>query len=590
MAGEDDERRQLEDAFDDMERHFGSGDRGGRGAGHAPSPENLGHGLEEDLLPPGWAPDVDALQLDEGDQGAPAAAGAGRPLGPDEDEEVERVESEDQARSASAVTPPEPDTEPDTGEIAWGPDAGPESDLPEEETTIWRGEPGEMGGEDWRRVRDVLGEEEGEEEGPDFGRPAPYPGSQGPEAYVPGEDRGTDRDHDLTLDDLKKAPPEYRDLPGVYEATVAPEGGDSGPAEPPEAEEEVVAPEEPDWDEPDIAEVEAAADLLAYEFRDASEPEEVEKELLADLDRPAGPRTVRVGPEGLTGPTWEEPTSRVVMAEPVTPSLAGRDMPAALLTAAALAAAALISLAVSKAAFAAVASLVVLLGQAELYGAMTKRGHQPATALGLVVGGLVLAGAYLKGEAAMLFFVALGLVLSFLWYMAAAPKSREGAIGNIGTTMLGIVYVPFLAGYMLVILSQPNSGRATMMAVLGLTFLYDVAAYVIGSFWGARALAPTISPKKSWEGLFGATVITVTVAIAVLPSVNPIDSVTRAVGLAIVVILFAPLGDLAESAIKRDLGVKDMGSVLPGHGGILDRIDSVLFVAPAAFYFMRLVF
>jgi phosphatidate cytidylyltransferase len=576
MAGEEDERgRQFEDAFDDLERYFSSGDRvgraedretpssgGGTGGGRmgGPAPDRTEPGLEEDLLPPDWAPDVGSLHLDEEEQPPrptppPPAPPPDRPSvdrGAEEEEEEEPIEPE-----VEAALPEEPS----------------EDETAEDETAVWRGEPGEMGGDDWRRVRDVLGEEEADE----------------PVDLTPGPADSPEEGHELTLDDLKKAPPEYRDLPGVYEATVAPEGGEPEAAAPPEAEEEVVAPE-PDWDEPDIAEVEAAADQLAYEFRDASEPEEVEKDLLADLDRPGGPRTVRVGPEGLTGPTWEEPTSRVVMAEPVTPSEGPRDMPAALLTAAVLAAAALISLAVSKAAFAVVAGLVVLLGQAELYGAMSKRGHQPATALGLVVGGLVLAGAYLKGEAAMLFFVALGLVLSFLWYMAATPKSREGAIGNIGTTILGIVYVPFLAGYMLVILSQPNSGRALMLAVLGLTFLFDVVAYGVGSLYGARALAPTISPKKSWEGLLGAAVVTFAVAIAGLASIDPIDTWGRAAGLWLLVVVFAPLGDLAESAIKRDLGVKDMGSVLPGHGGILDRIDSVLFVAPAAFYFMRLVF
>jgi phosphatidate cytidylyltransferase len=266
-----------------------------------------------------------------------------------------------------------------------------------------------------------------------------------------------------------------------------------------------------------------------------------------------------------------------------------RNLPAAVLTAAILAAVALISLAVAKAAFAAVAGAVVLLGQAELYATMQRKGHQPATALGLVIGGFTLAGAYLKGEQAMAFFVVLGLMLSFLWYMAALPKAREGALAHIGSTLLGVLYVPFLAGFILVILAQAESGRALMLAVLGLTFVYDIAAFLFGSFWGSRALAPTISPKKSWEGLFGATVVTFALAVAILPSIEPLTLV-KSVGLAIIVALFAPLGDLAESAIKRDLGVKDMGSLLPGHGGVLDRIDSVLFVAPAAFYFLRLIF
>jgi phosphatidate cytidylyltransferase len=220
---------------------------------------------------------------------------------------------------------------------------------------------------------------------------------------------------------------------------------------------------------------------------------------------------------------------------------------------------------------------------------MQRKGHQPATALGLVIGAFALAGAYLKGEQAMLFFVVLGLMLSFLWYMAAAPKAREGALAHMGSTIFGVLYVPFLAGFILLIVAQPRSGRALMLAVLGLTFIYDIAAFLFGSWSGRRPLAPTISPKKSWEGLFGATVVVFALAIAILPSIDPLD-LLKSVGLALVVAVFAPLGDLAESAIKRDLGVKDMGSILPGHGGVLDRIDSVLFVAPAAFYFLRLIF
>jgi phosphatidate cytidylyltransferase len=468
-----------------------------------------------------------------------------------------------------------------------------------------------MTGEDWTRLRDALGEDQGDE-------PESAPGRQaaeseedlfGPDrdedyedATVEAEVENEDR-HELSLEDLKKAPPEYEELPRAEEVEGAgdregpdradvsdkegarPAAGEGGGLVPP-----APAPEEPYWDEPDMADVEAAADNLAASLGGARAPGRVEEELLADMEEaPEGPRTVRVGGvEPLTGPTWEEPTSRPVMPEQAPPE-PGRNLPAAVLTAAVLAAVVLISLALAKGLFAIVAGAVVLLGQAELYATMQRKGHQPATALGLVIGGFTLAGAYLKGEQAMAFFVVIGLMLSFLWYMAAVPKAREGAVAHIGSTMLGVLYVPFLAGFILVTLAQAGSGRALMLAVLGLTFVYDIAAFGFGWYGGRRPLAPTISPKKSWEGLFGATVVTFALAVAVLPSIDPLD-VLKSVGLAIIVAVFAPLGDLAESAIKRDLGVKDMGSILPGHGGVLDRIDSVLFVAPAAFYYLRLVF
>jgi phosphatidate cytidylyltransferase len=173
--------------------------------------------------------------------------------------------------------------------------------------------------------------------------------------------------------------------------------------------------------------------------------------------------------------------------------------------------------------------------------------------------------------------------------MTSPAKARTGSLANIGVTLLGVVYLPFLASYIVLILTQQASGRSLMLAVLGLTFLYDVAAFGIGSVYGSRPLAPTVSPKKSWEGLIGATLVTVIMSMVAVPAIGPM-TLMRAVGLAVVICIFAPLGDLAESAIKRDLGVKDMGSIMPGHGGFLDRIDSVLFVAPAAFYFLRVIF
>ncbi|HYT30732.1 MAG TPA: phosphatidate cytidylyltransferase, partial [Actinomycetota bacterium] len=395
-----------------------------------------------------------------------------------------------------------------------------------------------------------------------------------------------------------------------------------GPAEPGEPHVHVLG--EPE--EPSLADVEAMADNLAEEFRRSQatadeppsdqppertgdpdepvgtgsrlpdifdddvlagfEPEEPPP-LMAPEEPPRGPRTVKVGqPEDLTGPAWEEPTSRTVTREPSGPDRMGRNLPAAVLTGAVLVAAALISIALARWAFAIVAGGVVLLAQAELYATMQRKGHHPATALGLVLGGLVLAGGYLRGEPGMLMVLALSVVFSFLWFMATAPKARVDVVSNVSVTLFGLMYVPFLAGYYLVILEGTGS-RLLLLAILGLTFANDVAAFAAGKLWGRRPLAPTISPKKSVEGLIGATAVTLLLASPI--SVGLVDSWSRAVALGLVVAVFAPLGDLAESVLKRDLGVKDMGSILPGHGGMLDRIDSVLFVAPAAFYFLRLI-
>jgi phosphatidate cytidylyltransferase len=174
---------------------------------------------------------------------------------------------------------------------------------------------------------------------------------------------------------------------------------------------------------------------------------------------------------------------------------------------------------------------------------------------------------------------------------------RKGTLQNIGLTIMNVAYVPLLASYLIVTLVAGGAdGKALVVAVIGLTFIYDTAAFLVGSVWGGsffqRPLAPNTSPKKSIEGLIGATFVTIIVSVALVPSfIEPFEGLKiESFFLAIVIAAAATFGDLAESLIKRDLGIKDMGSVLPGHGGALDRIDSLLFVAPAAFLFFRLVF
>jgi phosphatidate cytidylyltransferase len=265
-------------------------------------------------------------------------------------------------------------------------------------------------------------------------------------------------------------------------------------------------------------------------------------------------------------------------------------MPTRFLTGILLAGLAMGAIWLGEGAFAIFAGLVVLFAQGELYLALQKHHFQPATALGLVGGALILAAGYYRGEGAMLAVTALATFMTFLWYMTVPPQHRRNILSNVALTIFGIAYIPLLAAYALAVLKLPVYGQELTVAIIGLTFVYDSAAFGVGYFWGSRPLAPNVSPKKSWEGAIGATLITIGVAVGVVaPYVDLLDTVGRSVGLALVVAVFAPLGDLSESLLKRDLGIKDMGGVLPGHGGVLDRIDSVLFVAPAAFIYLRLI-
>jgi phosphatidate cytidylyltransferase len=355
-------------------------------------------------------------------------------------------------------------------------------------------------------------------------------------------------------------------------------------------------------DAPDIEAVEAAADHFAESVRDevqvepeAPAPQPTEEVAIAQLlgeeggaDEAETSRPVRVGAEGFGGPSWQEPTAIEVGAEPERAG-PGRDVPTAFLTGLVLVGLAVGAILIGPGAFAIFAGIVVLFAQGEFYLAVQKRHYQPATALGLVSGALILGAGYYRGENAMLAIMALSLFATFLWYMTVPARHRRNVVSNIAITVLGVAYIPLLAAYALAVLKLPD-GEGLTLSIIGLTFVYDTAAFGVGYFWGSRPLAPNISPKKSWEGAIGATLVVIAVAVGVVGSwVSLLDTVPRSVGLAVVVALFAPLGDLAESLLKRDLEIKDMGGILPGHGGVLDRIDSVLFVAPAAFIYLRMI-
>lgn len=341
---------------------------------------------------------------------------------------------------------------------------------------------------------------------------------------------------------------------------------------------------------------ETAGDLLDELSGAEPYPADEEEDTFAAMADEEPSRTVLVGAEGLGGPSWQEPASVEVGAD-LDRRGSERDVPAAFLTGILLAAAAIVALLVGEGVFAIFAAIVALVAQGELYGVMVAHHRQPATAVGLVSGALVLAGAYYHLDAGLSSMLVLGLLATFLWFMTVPPAHRKDSVANIGLTMLGVLWIPALAGALLMILKL--FGTEVVIAVVALTFVFDTAAFLIGSVWGGsfvqRPLAPATSPRKSIEGLVGATVITVIVSMAFVTafvSVEPgifADGRVNAMLLGVVVSLAATFGDLAESLAKRDLGVKDMGSVLPGHGGVLDRIDSLLFVAPAALLFLRVI-
>jgi phosphatidate cytidylyltransferase len=339
-----------------------------------------------------------------------------------------------------------------------------------------------------------------------------------------------------------------------------------------------------------------ATDLMEELGAEPYPSDEEDEDDFAAMAEEEPSRTIVVGAEGLGGPSWQEPAAVEVGAD-LDRRGSERDVPAAFLTGIVLAGVALVALLIGEGVFALVAAIVALIAQGELYGVMVKHHRQPATAVGLVSGALVLAGAYYHGEAGLLSMLSLGLLATFLWYMTVPAPHRKDIVGNIGLTLLGLLWIPGLAGSLLIILTTFDT--TVVVAVIALTFVFDTVAFLTGSVWGGsfiqRPLAPATSPKKSVEGLLVGSLVTVIVSSAFVTAFVDaapgifVDGRLNAVLLGLVVSLAATFGDLAESLVKRDVGVKDMGSVLPGHGGVLDRIDSLLFVAPAALFLLRII-
>ncbi len=175
------------------------------------------------------------------------------------------------------------------------------------------------------------------------------------------------------------------------------------------------------------------------------------------------------------------------------------------------------------------------------------------------------------------------LALAFL--LKGIAETRGSATAAVGTTVLGAAWIGFGLGYVTLLRDIPTHAQLATFAVLIAVFAGDTAAYFFGMLLGRHKLAPAISPGKTWEGFFAGATATVAVTFfALYKDRHEFLSVGQAILLGLVVAAAAPLGDLFESSLKRDMRVKDTGRLLGGHGGMLDRIDSILFASVAAYY------
>jgi phosphatidate cytidylyltransferase len=175
----------------------------------------------------------------------------------------------------------------------------------------------------------------------------------------------------------------------------------------------------------------------------------------------------------------------------------------------------------------------------------------------------------------------LAVAVTFLLHLAA--ETRQPPTVAIGATLLGVAWIGFGLGY-LALLRDAEHGRLAVFTVLIAVFAADTIAFFAGRLLGRHKLAPTTSPGKTWEGFVAGTLAAVAVAFfALYEDRDTYLAIWEALLLGVVIALAAALGDLFESALKRDMQVKDTGRLLGGHGGVLDRIDSLLWAAPAAF-------
>ena len=243
-----------------------------------------------------------------------------------------------------------------------------------------------------------------------------------------------------------------------------------------------------------------------------------------------------------------------------------------------------LSLSTYRVLFAALVAVAVLLGIREINRAFRAADiNLPLWALATASIGLS-AATWLGGVSGLAVATAIAFPCLLIILL---PRGTENFVRTASASTLALIYLPFLAGF-LILLARPHNGLERVMTLVVLVGCNDTFAYLTGVLIGKHPLAPKISPKKTIEGLIGSLIFTVTGGAVAFNYILGLDWWVGAIA-GILTVFTATSGDLIESALKRDMAIKDMGTLLPGHGGIMDRLDSVLFAAPALWLALEIV-
>lgn len=260
----------------------------------------------------------------------------------------------------------------------------------------------------------------------------------------------------------------------------------------------------------------------------------------------------------------------------------GRNLPIAIGVGLGLAGLVLLTLYTVKEIFLGVVGVFVGIAVWELVRAFAVRGIKIALAPLLAVCAVLLVAAYVWGPIGLVAAFGVAVLLILLWRL---PGGQDGYVRDITAGLFAAAYVPFLAGFAALLL-KADDGPNRIIVFIAVTVASDSGGYFAGAFLGTHKMAPSISPKKTWEGLSGSAITCMAAGGALLPWLLH-GTWWQGVIVGAAAVCSATLGDLIESMIKRDLGIKDMGTLLPEHGGVMDRLDSLLATVPVVWLLLQ---